>query len=110
MNDDKREIIAPDRTKLALMYIVYLDGKAIFITETDDTPEGLLQSLLDGIEFPKKSGVTVKAAHLAPLSDLELCKLLMNLKGAIFNINQIAQAIRAGRSGLHIAAAGDVPR
>lgn len=108
--EGKKGAVAVERQKFVMMLLVYLDEHPLMLIEGTDGADAARAVVVNGLDFGAPDDadrVRVVPAHAAPIGDLEKVKVLMNLKGALFNLAQLAEAIRMGRSGLvHPGTAG----
>lgn len=109
MAKDDARVLTPaefERHKLVRLYVFMQDGAPLFAFESDKPPDEALADVNAGFDLPKGPTFTIAEAVTMPTADLERLRLMLDLKTQVFNIAQIAEAVRAARSGIAIARPG----
>lgn len=99
----------PDKPKLSIVFVLFMDGAPLWATESNKSTADVLATLKAGFQLPAGHTFDVKPASACSVADLERVRLMMELKGQLFSLQQIELAVRAGKSNLVLAGAGDVP-
>jgi hypothetical protein len=101
------KVLAFEPAPLVRLYAFYMDGAPLFGFETTDDERAALATVSDGLKLPPGHRYEVQEAVTMPTADLERLKLMIELKTALFNVGQIAEALRAAKSGIALARPGD---
>lgn len=111
MSKDSKERpeIAPEKQPIVHIYILYENGSPLFAGESNQPLDEAWADLQKGMALDDECEYELRSLTDCPTEDLERIKLIMEIKGALFNFQQIAMAVRAGKMGLHMATQMPVP-
>lgn len=105
-DDDAPDIAPPaEKPKLSVMYIIYMDDAPLLVTESWDDEDTVLEQFEAGIQLPEGRKFDIMEVYDAPENDLQRIKLIMELRTGLFSMQQIALALRAGKSNILIPTA-----